>query len=89
MPKHSLNTKFQPNWLSQRAVQKKDAIALIFKSSSSREAESWTYSQLEYVVNGWVERLQILGIKSGDRGLDLGGITFETEMKPATTRIDS
>ena len=67
MPKHSLNTKFQPNWLSQRAVQKKEAIALIFKSPSNTETESWTYSQLEYVVNDWVERLQIWGIQSGDR----------------------
>ena len=67
MPKHSLNTKFQPNWLSQRAVQKKEAIALIFKSSSNRGTESWTYSQLEYCVNDWAERLQALGIQSGDR----------------------
>ena len=67
MSKHSLNTKFEPNWLSQRAVQKKDAIALIFKSPSNTEIESWTYAQLEHCVNDWAERLQILGIQSGDR----------------------
>jgi len=63
----SLKAEFQPNWLSQRAVQKKEAIALIFKSPSNSEAESWTYSQLEQCVNDWAERLQVLGIKSGDR----------------------
>ena len=66
-PKQSLKAKFQPNWLSQRAVQKKEAIALIFKSPSNPEAESWTYSQLEHDVNDWAERLQALGLKSGDR----------------------
>ncbi|NUN63800.1 o-succinylbenzoate--CoA ligase [Pseudanabaena biceps] len=55
------------NWLSQRAVQKKDAIALIFKSSPSQKVERWTYAELEVEVNHWVERLQALGIKSGDR----------------------
>ncbi|PZO39239.1 MAG: o-succinylbenzoate--CoA ligase [Pseudanabaena frigida] len=53
------------NWLSQRAVQKKDAIAIIYKSLSHREI--WTYSQLENEVDRWVERLLGLGIKSGDR----------------------
>ena len=53
------------NWLSQRAVQKKDAIALIYKSHSNREI--WTYSQLEDEVDHCVERLLALGIKSGDR----------------------
>jgi O-succinylbenzoic acid--CoA ligase len=67
LPKQSLKAKFQPNWLSQRAVQKKEAIALIFKSLSSPEAERWTYSQLEQCVNDWAERLQALGLKSGDR----------------------
>jgi o-succinylbenzoate---CoA ligase len=56
-----------PNWLSQRAVQKKDAIAIIFKSASEQEVERWTYAELESQVNDWVARLQILGIKSGDR----------------------
>ena len=55
------------NWLSQRAIQKKDAIALIFRSSSHQESERWTYSQLENQVNHCLERLQALGIKSGDR----------------------
>ncbi len=54
-----------PNWLSQRAVQKKDAIAIIYKSPSNREV--WTYSQLENEVDRWIERLLGLGIKSGDR----------------------
>ena len=63
----SLKSEFQPNWLSQRAVQKKEAIALIFKSPSNPEVESWTYSQLEHDVNDWAERLQVLGVKSGDR----------------------
>ena len=66
MPKQSLKAKFQANWLSQRAIQKKEAIALIFKSPSNPEAESWTYSQLEQCVNDWTERLQALGVKSGD-----------------------
>jgi o-succinylbenzoate---CoA ligase len=56
-----------PNWLSQRALQKKDAIALIFKSASEQEVERWTYDELESEVNYWVERLQSLEIKSGDR----------------------
>ena len=56
-----------PNWLSQRAVQKKDAIALIFRSGVSPKSTYWTYSQLETDVNEWVNYLQILGIKSGDR----------------------
>ena len=55
------------NWLLQRAVQKKDAIALIFRSSINRESAYWTYSQLESDVNQWANYLQILGIKSGDR----------------------
>ncbi len=55
-----------PNWLSQRAIQKKDAIALIFKSSNNQESECWTYSQLEAEVNQCVNYLQALGIKSGD-----------------------
>jgi O-succinylbenzoic acid--CoA ligase len=67
LPKQSLKPKFQPNWLSQRAVQKKEAIALIFKSPSSAEEECWTYSQLEQCVNDWAEHLQALGVKSGDR----------------------
>ena len=56
-----------PNWLSQRSVQKKDAIALIFKSTTNQESEYWTYSQLESQVNQCVDYLQALGIKSGDR----------------------
>ena len=56
-----------PNWLSQRAVQKKDAIALIFKSTISQKSEYWTYLQLEEDVNYWVDYLQTLGIKAGDR----------------------
>jgi len=56
-----------PNWLSQRAVQKKDEIALIFRSGTSAESESWTYSQLEADVNQWGDYLQALGFKSGDR----------------------
>jgi O-succinylbenzoic acid--CoA ligase len=56
-----------PNWLSQRAIQKKSAIALIFRSSSNQEVERWTYAELEAEVNYWVEGLQTLGIKSGDR----------------------
>lgn len=56
-----------PNWLSQRALQKKDAIAIIFKSASEQEVERWTYAELESEVNDWVDRLQSLGIKSGDR----------------------
>ena len=56
-----------PNWLSQRAIQKKDAIALIFRSPLTLEAERWTYAELEAEVNDWVERLQTLGVKSGDR----------------------
>ncbi len=56
-----------PNWLSQRAVQKKDAIALIFKSTISQKSEYWTYSQLEDDVNYWVSHLQALGIRAGDR----------------------
>ncbi len=55
------------NWLSQRAVQKKNAIALIFRSSMNRESAYWTYSQLESDVNQWANYLQALGIKSGDR----------------------
>lgn len=55
------------NWLSQRALQKKDAIAIIFKSPSEQEGERWTYAELESEVNDWVERLQALGIRSGDR----------------------
>jgi O-succinylbenzoic acid--CoA ligase len=54
------------NWLSQRAVQKKEAIALIFRSPNHPTAH-WTYAQLESEVNRWVEHLQFLGIKSGDR----------------------
>ena len=56
-----------PNWLSQRAIQKKSAIALIFRSPFAQEVERWTYAKLEAEVNHWVERLQTLGIKSGDR----------------------
>ncbi|GBO54911.1 long-chain-fatty-acid--CoA ligase [Pseudanabaena sp. lw0831] len=56
-----------PNWLSQQAIQKKDAIALIFRSPFYPEVERWTYAELETEVNHWVERLQALGIKSGDR----------------------
>ncbi len=56
-----------PNWLSQRAIQKKDAIALIFKSTTHQKSERWTYSQLEVEVNQCVNYLQALGIKSGDR----------------------
>ena len=56
-----------PNWLSQRAVQKKDAIALIFRAPFDQEVERWTYAELEAEVNRWVEHLQTLGIKSGDR----------------------
>jgi O-succinylbenzoic acid--CoA ligase len=56
-----------PNWLSQRAVQKKDAIALIFKSTISQKSEYRSYSQLEKDVNYWVDYLQTLGIKAGDR----------------------
>ena len=56
-----------PNWLSQRAIQKKEAIALIFKSTPNQETERWTYSQLEAEVNHCVNYLQALGIKSGDR----------------------
>jgi O-succinylbenzoic acid--CoA ligase len=56
-----------PNWLSQRAVQKKDAIALIFKSTISQKSEYRSYSQLEEDVNYWVDYLQTLGIKAGDR----------------------
>ncbi|PZV17733.1 MAG: o-succinylbenzoate--CoA ligase [Pseudanabaena sp.] len=56
-----------PNWLSQRSIQKKDAIALIFRSPVNQEVERWTYAELEAEVNHWVERLQTLGIKSGDR----------------------
>ena len=55
------------NWLSQRATQKKDAIALIFRSAINGKSERWTYAQLEYEVNDWVDYLQALGIKSGDR----------------------
>jgi o-succinylbenzoate---CoA ligase len=55
------------NWLSQRALQNKDAIAIIFKSASEQEVERWTYAELAAEVNDWVERLQALGIKSGDR----------------------
>lgn len=55
-----------PNWLSQRAVQKKNAIALIFRSPFDQEVERWTYADLEAEVNCWVECLQTLGIKSGD-----------------------
>ena len=55
------------NWLSQRATQKKDAIALIFRSTINGKSERWTYAQLEYEVNDWVDYLQALGIKSGDR----------------------
>lgn len=56
-----------PNWLSQRAIQKKKAIALIFKSTLNQETERWTYSQLEVEVNHCINYLQALGIKSGDR----------------------
>lgn len=56
-----------PNWLSQRAVQKKGEIALIFKSTISQKSEYWTYSQLEDDVNYWVDYLQSLGIRAGDR----------------------
>jgi len=55
-----------PNWLSQRAIQKKEAIALIFKSTAHQKSERWTYSQLEAEVNQCVNYLQALGIKSGD-----------------------
>ena len=55
-----------PNWLSQRAIQKKEAIALIFKSPDQL-SESWTYAQLEDEVNQWVLHLQSLGVRSGDR----------------------
>ena len=55
-----------PNWLSQRAIQKKEAIALIFKSPD-RSSESWTYAQLEDEVNQWVSHLQYLGVRGGDR----------------------
>ncbi|MCE2887820.1 MAG: o-succinylbenzoate--CoA ligase [Pseudanabaena sp. 42896M_M3] len=56
-----------PNWLSQRAIQKKSAIALIFRSPFDQEVERWTYAELEAEVNHWVECLQTLGIKFGDR----------------------
>ncbi len=56
-----------PNWLSQRAIQKKAAIALIYRSNLNQASKYWTYAQLESEVNQWVEHLQILGIKSGDR----------------------
>ena len=56
-----------PNWLSQRAIQKKEAIALIFKSTPNQATERWTYSQLEAEVNHCVNYLQALRIKSGDR----------------------
>ncbi|MBD2186564.1 o-succinylbenzoate--CoA ligase [Pseudanabaena mucicola] len=53
-----------PNWLSQRAVQKKDAIAIIFKSDCNK---SWTYSELNQEVDQWVAFLRSQGIGSGDR----------------------
>jgi O-succinylbenzoic acid--CoA ligase len=55
------------NWLSQRAIQKKNAIALIFSPANNCKSERWSYSQLEDEVNDWVDYLQALGIKSGDR----------------------
>ncbi len=56
-----------PNWLSQRAVQKKSAIALILRSPNQSTSIYWTYAQLESEVNLWVDHLQSLGIKSGNR----------------------
>lgn len=65
-----------PNWLSQRSVQKKETIALIYKSNkfnksnkstTNQASEYWTYAQLESQVNQCVDYLQDLGIKSGDR----------------------
>jgi len=56
-----------PNWLSQRAVQKKDAIALISRSAINCKSECWSYSQLEAEVNQWVDYLKAWGIKKGDR----------------------
>lgn len=53
-----------PNWLSQRAVQKKDAIAILFKSDYT---QSWTYSELNQEVDQWVALLRSQGIDSGDR----------------------
>jgi O-succinylbenzoic acid--CoA ligase len=53
-----------PNWLSQRAVQKKDAIAILFKSDCTK---SWTYSELNQEVDQWVAFLRSQGIVSGDR----------------------
>jgi O-succinylbenzoic acid--CoA ligase len=56
-----------PNWLSQQAIQKKETIAIIYRSNLNQASKYWTYAQLESEVDQWVEHLQILGIKSGDR----------------------
>ena len=55
-----------PNWLSQRAIQKKEAIALMFRSPD-KPSTSWTFDQLEDEVNQWASHLQSLGVKSDDR----------------------
>ncbi|MCY7331558.1 MAG: o-succinylbenzoate--CoA ligase [Pseudanabaena sp. CAN_BIN31] len=56
-----------PNWLSQQAIQKKETIAIIYRSNLNQASKYWTYAQLESEVDRRVEHLQILGIKSGDR----------------------
>ncbi len=60
-----------PNWLHQRAVSSKEAIALIYKDfnkdTHSGASQCWNYAQLAAEVEAWVDYLQELGIKSGDR----------------------
>ncbi|PZU94939.1 MAG: o-succinylbenzoate--CoA ligase [Pseudanabaena sp.] len=72
-----------PNWLSQQAKQNPDLTALIFRTPYKEadgdryqdtetlvnysQSHYWTFAQLEAEVNQWVDFLQNLGIKSGDR----------------------
>jgi O-succinylbenzoic acid--CoA ligase len=56
-----------PNWLSQRALQKQEAIALTYRSKLEPKSRSWTYAQLETDANQWADYLQILGVRKGDR----------------------
>ncbi|TYQ27290.1 o-succinylbenzoate--CoA ligase [Pseudanabaena sp. UWO310] len=79
-----------PNWLSQRAVQKKEAIALSFRDGVNLTASTWTYAQLEEEVNLWVAQLQAWGIRSGDRvGLLLANQPRYITLVHAMTRCEA
>lgn len=57
-----------PNWLSQTATSKPEAIALSFKLNSANQSSmNWSYGQLEALAQSWALQLGQWGLKSGDR----------------------